>query len=166
MSSMMLVSMMLVSMMQVSMMHVPLRMYPLGAIHILRQPISGVFSPPLPPSSAIVSNWLTPSPPSGGWRNMWTAPYRNVLIRISFNRWQMGQQRMDVLGLKSHIEVAKNLKYKTIKGLWLIGALQKKMLWHLHISLKITMMMSDTIGQKLLDYLALSVHPSWDLPRS
>ena len=27
------------------------------------------------PSSAIISIWLTPSSPSGGWRNMWTAPY-------------------------------------------------------------------------------------------
>ena len=26
--------------------------------------------------SAIVSFWLTPPPPSGGWRNMWTAPYK------------------------------------------------------------------------------------------
>ena len=31
--------------------------------------------PPLRPSSAMVSICHTPSPPSGGWRNMWTAPY-------------------------------------------------------------------------------------------
>ena len=37
--------------------------WPLGAVHILCQLISGVFVPPLPPSSAIVSNCLTPPPP-------------------------------------------------------------------------------------------------------
>ena len=34
-----------------------------GAVHILRQPKSGVPGPPLPPLSAIVSIWLTPPPP-------------------------------------------------------------------------------------------------------
>ena len=34
-----------------------------GAVHILRQPKSGVPGPPLPPPSAMVSIWLTPPPP-------------------------------------------------------------------------------------------------------
>ena len=37
--------------------------YFLGAVHILRQPKSGVPGPPLPPLSAMVSIWLTPPPP-------------------------------------------------------------------------------------------------------
>ena len=41
----------------------------LGAVHILRQPILGVFRPPLPPSSAIVSNCLTPPPLRRGVRD-------------------------------------------------------------------------------------------------
>ena len=32
----------------------------LGAVHILRQPRSGVPGPPLPPPSAMISIWLTP----------------------------------------------------------------------------------------------------------
>ena len=36
----------------------------LGAVHILRQPKTGVPTPPLPPPSAMVSIWLTPPPPS------------------------------------------------------------------------------------------------------
>ena len=32
--------------------------YILGAVHILRQPKSGVHGPPLPPPSAMVSIWL------------------------------------------------------------------------------------------------------------
>ena len=35
------------------------------------------FFRPTPPLSAMVSFWLTPPPPSGGWRNMWTAPNIN-----------------------------------------------------------------------------------------
>ena len=42
---------------------VPINSQSLGAVHILRQPKSGVRGPPLPPPSAIVSIWLTPSPP-------------------------------------------------------------------------------------------------------
>ena len=53
-----------------------------------RQQLSAFGWPPLPPSSAMVSIWLTPPPPfvsnrqhlpypqtlsAGGWRNMWTA---------------------------------------------------------------------------------------------
>ena len=39
-----------------------------------RQQWSAFGLPPLPPSSAMVSICHTPSPPSVGWRNMWTAP--------------------------------------------------------------------------------------------
>jgi len=47
-----------------------------------RQQSSAFGLPPLPPSSAMVSIWLTPpSPPSGGWRNMWTAP--NIKCQMS-----------------------------------------------------------------------------------
>ena len=35
----------------------------LGAVHILRQPKTGVRRPPLPPRSAMVIFWLTPPPP-------------------------------------------------------------------------------------------------------
>ena len=49
-------------------------------------PISLNFSPTLPPSSAIVSICPTPSPPSGGWRNMWTAPYRLWRLFLYYNR--------------------------------------------------------------------------------
>ena len=41
----------------------PLNAILLGAVHILRQPKSGVPGPPLPPPSVIVSIWLTPPPP-------------------------------------------------------------------------------------------------------
>ena len=37
--------------------------YLLGAVHILRQPKTGVRRPPLPPRSAMVIFWLTPPPP-------------------------------------------------------------------------------------------------------
>ena len=40
----------------------------LGAVHILRQPKSGVSGPPLPPPSAMVSIWLTPPPPFVSFR--------------------------------------------------------------------------------------------------
>ena len=40
----------------------------LGAVHILRQPKSGVPGPPLPPPSAMVSIWLTPPPPLVSFR--------------------------------------------------------------------------------------------------
>ena len=47
-----------------------------------RQQSSAFGLPPLPPSSAIVSICLTPSPPSGGWRYMWTALYHLALILL------------------------------------------------------------------------------------
>ena len=49
-------------------------------------------APPLPPSSAIVSIWLTPSPPSGGWRNMWTAPKAGA---IDFEGYQRENRYFD-----------------------------------------------------------------------
>ena len=48
----------------------------------------GLPLPPLPPSSAMVSICHTPSPRSGGWRNMWTAPYGiNMIVNTQFHNW-------------------------------------------------------------------------------
>ena len=47
---------------------VPPISFGLGAVHILRQPKSGVPGPPLPPLSAMVSILLTPPPPLVSFR--------------------------------------------------------------------------------------------------
>ena len=51
-----------------SLSHLLLLLLRLGAVHILRQPKSGVPGPPLPPPSAMVSIWLTPPPPLVSFR--------------------------------------------------------------------------------------------------
>ena len=65
---------------------------PLGAVHILRQPKSGVSGPPLPPPSAMVSIWLTPPPPFVSFRqHLPDAPFELQFYNVDFFHDKKGE---------------------------------------------------------------------------
>ena len=87
----------------------------LGAVHILRQPKTGVRRPPplcqkmsafgwppLPPLSAFVSNWLTPPPPFVSFRQLLgSAPFVQQTLPKTF--WNDNMGDIHLLGSNLHV---------------------------------------------------------------